>query len=86
MTELEQSGCPIDTARRRELLHTVLNVNGVSESEGELYVVTDAPGFQTALGGGLVAAMLRASEIRNIVYADWVQTRCGHVGWGDDPW
>lgn len=34
MTELEQSGCPIDTAGRRELLDTVLNVNGISESGG----------------------------------------------------
>ncbi|NQU21721.1 MAG: DUF1828 domain-containing protein [Candidatus Nealsonbacteria bacterium] len=60
--DLESSGCPLDTQRRRELLNTVLNGFGVREENGELFVESDERDFPKRKHA-LVQAMLAVNDM-----------------------
>lgn len=64
--DLEQNGCPMDTGRRKRILETILNVNGVSESDdGSLYVDArpDDPLSFASKKNDLLNAIMRVSDM-----------------------
>ena len=60
--DLESCGCPLDTPRRQELLHTVLNGFGIREEEGELVADGSARDFPKKKHA-LVQAMLAVNDM-----------------------
>lgn len=66
ITDLEQSGCPINTEKRKGILNTILNVNGVAKSEdGSLYVDVDPKDKHsfTSKKNDLLNTILRVSDM-----------------------
>lgn len=60
--DLEQSGLDLSTDRRRDMLRTILRVNGVSMEGDELYVVATAENFPERKSD-LLNAMMRVSDM-----------------------
>lgn len=62
ITDLEQSGCPINTDRRTEILEGILNANGVVRRGDELTVTVSADDFPSRKND-LVNAISRVSDM-----------------------
>jgi hypothetical protein len=62
LSDLESTGCPINTDHRKHMLHVILKGFGVQEKEGELYIETDEGQFPRAKHS-LLQAMLNVNDL-----------------------
>ena len=63
LCDLEQTGLDLSTDRLRDMLETILRVNGVSMDGDELYVITTAENFPERKSD-LLNAIMRVSDMR----------------------
>jgi hypothetical protein len=62
LSDLETSGCPINTEHRKYMLQTTLRGFGVQEKEGELFIESDEGQFPRAKHS-LLQAMLNVNDL-----------------------
>ena len=69
LCDLEQTGLDLSTDRIRDMLETILRVNGVSMDGDELYVIATADNFPERKND-LLNSIMRVSDMRMMV-TEW---------------